>query len=226
MSKKFKSEAEFASIVVEWLIASGWEVYQEVKHRDMRCDIYAIKSPVSWAIETKLSFGFAVLGQAYQWRKHSNYVSVAVPFFYDNTSERYFKKLVCEKFGVGVLALNYRNEVVERVRPAMNRRIYRPLLFEKQKNFSQAGNNQNDFYSPWRGTMDKIINYIERYPGVTIREILNDIETHYSSPTSARNAISRDIVLGVGEYGERIMAKKEDGKLYFYPKNKEAMEVV
>ena len=79
-------ETDLARAVVSYLESSGWDVYQEVLRNphsmggygSPRCDIFAVKGGVRWAIECKMSLGFRVLEQVEKWKGYANMVSVAV----------------------------------------------------------------------------------------------------------------------------------------------------
>src|SRR6476646_10663174 len=78
--KRFKSEAELASGVVQWLTQNGWDVYQEVQFRGSVADIVAVFGKLVWIIECKQAFTLDVLCQAGEWLPYAHYVSVAVPY--------------------------------------------------------------------------------------------------------------------------------------------------
>ena len=73
-------ETDVAASVVRWLEEFDWKVYQEVSlgSSARTVDIVAVRGPLVWAIECKVSLGLAVLEQAHSLLGLANYVSVAV----------------------------------------------------------------------------------------------------------------------------------------------------
>ena len=76
----FKSEAEVAAKVIEWLEGHGWETYKEV---DLSgggvADIVATKDKVIWIVETKTTLSTKLASQAYDRLPYAHYVSIASP---------------------------------------------------------------------------------------------------------------------------------------------------
>lgn len=73
-------ETDVAAAVVAWLAEFDWTVYQEVSlgASARTVDLVAVRGPLLWAIECKVSLGLAVLEQAHGLRGLAHYVSVAV----------------------------------------------------------------------------------------------------------------------------------------------------
>ena len=86
-------------------------------------------------------------------------------------------------------------------------------LHQDMKKYTPGGKSSDGFSTPWRRTMEAVQEYIAENPGCTIREIIDDVPTHYSTSRTARSSIPawlRD---------ERFPIRVEtEGKLLrFYP---------
>jgi hypothetical protein len=198
MKKQFESEEAMAAHVVDWLTKDDWDVYQEVQiHRyGPRADIVAVRSGIIWIIESKLSFGFGVLGQAFNWRLRAHFISVAVPF----SKSQDYGYSVARSEGIGVIWLKKNVDWVaihEEVRPALNRKrlmIRETLtaLNPQQKTAAKAG-SRGGYYTPFRETCRKVLDTVTATPGITMKELLGKIETHYSSVSTARSTLAKRI---------------------------------
>jgi Holliday junction resolvase len=71
-AQKEGKEATLAAAVVRWLEREGWDVYQEVQvsapstSGERVVDIIALKGPIVWGIECKVSLTLPLLLQAAQ----------------------------------------------------------------------------------------------------------------------------------------------------------------
>lgn len=167
-------------MLTEW----GWEVYQEVARYGCVCDIVAKRDKVLWAIEVKRSLGLAVIEQAYRWISSAHYVSVLVP-----SSRNRFGQTVCSEFGIGVLLLLKSGEIVEQVRPKMNRKACLFDLHEEQKTFCQAGSNNRGHWTPFKRTVRSLVSKVENNPGIEFNELVKVIDHHYSSLATAKSCL-------------------------------------
>lgn len=185
------SEIELARKVVEYLHREQWEVYQEVKGSYGRCDIYAVRGPVSWAIECKTTCSLKVIEQAVYWQGYANYTSIAVP---SSKSSH----IICRRLGIGVLTVQGGDfYAVQEYQPSEYRRhIMRPHLCEEQKNYAEAGNADSRFYSPFRGTCDRLRDFVASNPGALFADALRGIQHHYNSDSGARASLSQWIQAG------------------------------
>lgn len=225
-SYKFKSEEEFAEIIVKWLKSNGWEVYQEVqlnRHAGSIADIVALKDGKYWIIECKLNFGFNVMSQADEWRYFANYVSVAIPY----TNKTLFRVKLCKLLNIGVLTVIYNQwlrdqsidkhwQVNEDLKALEQELKYKSLinqLTEKHKTFAKAGNNYSKRITPFKLTVEKLVNYVKENNGSLLREVVKKIDHHYSTNNSAKTnlaeMINRDIIKEL--YLDR---KKEGNRVY------------
>jgi hypothetical protein len=194
------TEAEIAAKVVEWLKGQQWDVYQEVQvaQGGRIADIVAVfNKRIVWVIECKTSFGLKVLEQAFHWRVH--YRSIAIPrpkniYTRPWTAERVAK----EFYEVGIIEVDTRDMNIQVLVEAPLKRDchnYSKYVLDRlrpeQKTYAAAGTKGSTHWTPYKGTIDKVRNFIEENPGCTLKEIMADIidEHHYKSTQSARGSI-------------------------------------
>lgn len=212
-----ETEEEMAGLVVAWLKAEGWDVYQEVALGSV-ADIVAKRGPVLWVIETKRSMTFAVIGQADHWKRYAHLVSVAVPHA-KKSDGRYMAHKVCQQWGIGVLDVYQSGRVNVAVEPRFRRqRMAKRLagvLRPEQQTYAAAGNARGLRWSQWKDTCDKMRRAVEARPGVTLGEVLKGITHHYASASSARSSMKQWLELG---RVEGIRMEPDGRKIRLYPK--------
>jgi hypothetical protein len=207
MNKRWpESETELAAAIVAWLRQEQWEVYQEVQlsYGSSIADIIAVRDPVVWVIETKRSLTLEAINQAERWHYYAHLASVAVP-----KRKRDGRPLagarVCRLLGVGLLCVQPPSrwqaaEVIEEQRSRFDRRSSvkrtRQALCEEHKTFAAAGNAECRRWSPWRATCEELRKSVERAPGMSLKEAIESIETHYHSQASARSSLSHWLQVG------------------------------
>lgn len=194
-------ETEIAGPVVKYLQDLKWDVYQEVQVPGRgRADIVAVQGPVIWAIECKVKRSLEVLNQAWAWSRLANRVSIA-------TSSRVgddFYRMVVRDYGIGVLCVSCGGLVSTCMEPRLRRRIGNNLinsLHEGQKTYAMAGNNEGAFWSPYKQTCQNIRDYVCSHPGASLKEVVENIKTHYhtwgNAYQSLRHWLSCGLVKGV-----------------------------
>jgi hypothetical protein len=210
-SGQFKTESDLAKMVVQYFTDQHYEVYQEVRVGGGTIDLVAVQGPVQIAIECKLSFGLSVMRQAYENKPYVNMSYVAVPQLYVRNKRRGSRQgletNLLEAAGLGCLIVHptpsyyigpdYR-AVEELVRPRFNRKVglIKQYLHEEQKTFAAAGNNAGQFWSPFKATCQEVYRYVRLNPGVTIKEVVSNIKTHYRRPYTAQVCLLRWILEG------------------------------
>jgi hypothetical protein len=186
------SEVVIARVVTAYLRELGWACYFEVALGGHRADIVARQGPLTWVVETKTAFSLAVLEQAEGWTGFANYVSVAVP----HTRNR-FGLRVARHFGIGVLFVG--EKVTEQVGPVLRRQIsevLRKSLAPEHQTWCEPG-TQGGHYSPFAATVRAVHDALRGRPeGMTMREIVDSIEHHYNSDSTARSTLPRWIRAG------------------------------
>lgn len=191
-------ESDLAKVVVDWLKVQHWDVYQEVQMHSFGSiiDILAVRQNITWAIECKTSLSLTVLAQAY---RHSNicYRSIAVP----NTKKRNdigrdFAEKIARNYGIGIICVDvnsFSNRIIERVPAKLKRSGYRfkryliDKLVPEQKDFAEAGNANNERYTPYGNTIRQVKFFIRNHPGCTIKDICNTLKTHYGEHAKISN---------------------------------------
>jgi len=221
--KKFKSETKLAEVIIQYLKEMGWEVYQEVQISSYGkiADIVARQGNLIWILECKLSLSLTLIGQAKNWLRYGHYVSIVTPTKRSSTSY-YIAEDILEHYGIGhfqVSNYGYNEElsISQRISPKLNRKAMANYivryLTDKQKSWAKAGNSYGLRYTPFQDTKDQLIRVVKDNPGITMKEIIKDINHHYSSDASAKGSLLQWINKGV----IKEVRVKRDGKKYrFY----------
>lgn len=211
------SETDVARPVVEWLQDWNWTVYQEVQHYrgGNVADIVAVQDGLVWIIEVKTSLNLSLLAQAYGWKYYGHFISVAVPKISQRSDGRAIASRILRDWGVGLIEVG--SSVSEYIEPRLHRKgqasEFRERLREEQKTWAEAGNNQGRRYTPFQGTRQSVQKYVKRNPGCTIKDLIENVSHHYSTPTSAKACILRWIESGVID-GIRMDIDQRPYKLY------------
>ena len=216
MSKR--SEEELARQVVAYFEHDGWDVYQEVMCSGRVADIVIVREPVIGVVECKTSFGLAVMEQAHYWKRYAHVSYAAVPGYFKHSNSRCFGERMCHQQGIGVLHVN-KNYVKMAVKARLTRRITKRIkVREEQKTFAPAGTNRGGHWTPFRGTVHAMEQYVNLHPGCTMREMMKAIDHHYSSDASARSTLSKYMEYGVITSVEK---RKEGKELRLYPRKEQ-----
>jgi len=119
----FKSEAELAARVVNWLREDGWKVYQEVDGPGGIADIVAVKGTTTAVVECKLALNLTVLEQAARWIPYSYFSCIAVPHYTYGVPDGYrFGKTVAAKFGLSVIQVQSKPSIITNYPPPRDER--------------------------------------------------------------------------------------------------------
>jgi len=187
------TEAEIAEIVIAWLEAQHWDVYQEVQDRygGEITDIVAVRCNIVWAIETKRSLSLSVLAQAKRHQTHRRSVAVLRA---RRSKARDFAYRVAEDYGIGILLVDC--DVDEVVHAPLLRAHHRDAkrlqaaLNPQMKVWAKAGNAEGKRWTPYAQTISDVRDFIKRHPGCTLKEIMEHIgQGHYSSKQTAKSCI-------------------------------------
>lgn len=186
MGKKFKTEAELAAIIVEWLAAQGWEVHQEVSlgRACARADVVGRFGAVTWVIETKLSLSLSLLEQAANWTRWSNYVSIAFPYSHLR-GRSIFLQNALKMMGIGYLAVRADSEakyLSQSLEPRLNRKLVSRRLWhllDAHENLVDAGTPDGGYWTPFKVTTQALREFVEKNPGCTMKQAVDGIEHHY-----------------------------------------------
>lgn len=214
----FQSESDMAAVLVKWLRAEGHEVWQEVRvpiAYDMTsCDVMTMRGPAVHAIQCKLSMSLSLLDQALEWLRYANYVSVAVPA---GSAHRYGNAVrdLLHRHGIGVFSVHYLTESEQKegyreveieTQPKLHRfgplvekhgdwmdyiAKMRAMLKAIPQDYGVAGAKHTSRYSPFRATCDAVIDFVTKHPGCTFKEMMTDLDHHYSSDATAKCCIRK-----------------------------------
>lgn len=194
-------ETEIAKQVCDWLISQDWDVYQEIQCRCGIIDIVAINEPISWAIEVKTSLSLQLLNQIIKRRQIANFISIAVPNKCEKTIQKNhdLMSLMQRQYGLGVITVG---SLVYEHTPAQLCRVNTILnirndLKPQHKYWCEAGTNQGGYFTEFALTKQRLIRYVTNNEGCTLKEAIEQIDTHYSSKTTAKSCISKYIRSGV-----------------------------
>ena len=233
MKRPKRSEAEIGVAITAWLEKMGWDCYPEVQVGTgaRRADIVAIRGPLLWVIECKVSFGFPVLDQAARWYGQCHYLSVAV---LHPRRPAGVAQAVIDRYGIGIFGTrevrtkdSYRSGETglrgEEVRPPrLNRsahecsQLIRRSLHPDQKQYAAGGTAESGFSSPWRRTMDAAKHIIRHNSGCTVKYLLDHIDHHYTSAKTAKQCIPQwlesdpDVRVEIEGRVRRFYLKKEE----------------
>lgn len=198
------TEEELAAQVVVHL-EGMWDIYQEVRAYPGVADIVAreLGGPRVWIVETKMSFGLEVLGQAQRWITYgcAHLASVAIPAPRRRTPGRTFGEMAAERFGIGVFEVG-RDTVRERVPARLHRRLnehhdIRRLLRAEHRTHAKAGSARGGYWTQFKGTSRAVLAFVRTHPGCSVKELVDGIEHHYASAKGARTTLVGRIRDGV-----------------------------
>ncbi len=200
-----KTEVELCDAVKPWLAEMGWTVYQEVSFGSgsPAADIVAVRKPLVWVIEAKLSLSLDLLWQGWWWTRWGHYVSLLVP---ERTNRNSVASMFCRDHGIGILRarhdyiLEASYDIREDVSPRLNRNAKADrllaILTDQHKTFLAAGSPCGGRYSPFKQTCIDLLAAVQRRPGITLKELIESVKTHYHSTSTARSCVAKWIERG------------------------------
>ena len=205
------SETEVAALVVAWLRAQGWEVFQEVECRGhgRAIDIVAKRGDVLWAVEVKRALNLAVLEQAFSSTPYAHLASVAVPRMAKVSDGYDFGVQVARRFGLGLIEVwppNVASRVVEAVGARHATEVKGELaasLRPAQQVYAAAGSSGASHWTPFRETATRLkaIVWQHRATGISMSDAVKRLQHHYGSNETAvvelRRAIESGIIDGI-----------------------------
>jgi hypothetical protein len=200
---RFTKEADLGPPVIAWLAEMGADVYQEVEGHGGRADIAFLLGPTVGVVELKTSFSLEVIAQARNWLHYAHRVWIAVPSVKRGRGRDVLMEF-CDWKGIGVLEVyTYDGKefgVREARVPTLNRRIIESGLREKirpeHKAYAKAGTNVGGHYTPFKQTCRALLTVVKERPGLTMKEAIDSIATHYASKASARSNLAAWIADG------------------------------
>jgi len=198
-------------VLVAWLTDMKWEVYQEVQpySHGQIADIVAVRPPLVWIIEMKKSLTLSVIEQAEGWTHDCHYLSIAVRWGISGrkVAGRSVAVRMLSLLGIGILDVDARHadyygpSVREKLEPKLRRwanvKKVRDCLTENHKTFAPAGNPWGKRLTPFSVTCLRVMEAVKNHPGITMKEVVDRIDTHYSSTATARASLMKWIRLGL-----------------------------
>jgi hypothetical protein len=200
------TEPELAQKIIKYVVNLNYETYNEVSMHgiggDARADMYFVKRHNgeiidSVVVETKTSFSTKVIQQADRWRtaklSHRVYVCVPAPKRKDLKSRRFLFK-VCKLLGIGVFQYYNNNDFLFGIKESVvsetiNPKKY-PPLYEQQKD-SVAGNSKSEYVTKFKLTVMKLNEFMEDKPHYIWKELIEEIDHHYSNDRSAMGSLKK-----------------------------------
>jgi Holliday junction resolvase-like predicted endonuclease len=225
------SEADLAKKVVAWLREQEWKIYQEVEGGGGVADIVATRGPLVWVIECKKTLGLSVLSQAYKWRYHAHFVSIAVPM----TKKRWLEQsaeVFMRDYGIGCLRVDVKGQYYRDVEVAEDPKLFRTRyakklresLCEEHRTFAQAGTNRGGHWTPFKRTCGYLVDMVTRpgNNGMLLHEAIKKLEHHYVSDKSAVASLKHLIEKGGVKALEGFRLEREGRYLkLFWERKKE-----
>jgi hypothetical protein len=214
--KGFKKEADLAAALVDYHEREGWDVYEEIAPSgggSKRADIVCVKGEVIRVIECKMNMHFGLLNQGGKWRGYAEEVYVAVPALYRHWKVKGETDLAIrcatELLGIGVIeVLNVWNkdpevhfslpEAFPATVPRYRKALASLLIPEVKEYNAKAGTAGGKFWTPFKGTCQKLLALIETHPsGLSVKDAVAKVEHHYRNDKSAQGNITKLAERGV-----------------------------
>jgi hypothetical protein len=201
-------ETELAKFAISYMAEQGYEIYSEVQLDQYGpvADIVGKMGSVVWVVECKTAAGIAVMEQAYNWIYKANIVSICTPKVFVPFAQKWLEHL-----GIGAMYPTKYGSITEYIHPKLNRKAtaFKGKLSEEQKTFAEAGTNSHHHYTPFKRTCRDVLQYVKFHDGCTMKDLLKNVQTHYSCPAVARQCLVKWLC------EEKIAGVKiNNGKLY------------
>ncbi len=214
-------ETELAKIIIRYFKHEHYDVYQECPGAGGAADIVVTKGQVIGVVECKKTMNMELLEQSERWLKHAHFIWAAT--WYPRRGGNAWANRLLRHYGIGLLyAVNpentYGDPVREEIKPQFRRKIditfkesLRPQMMSGE--YGVAGSNRAGRYTPFKATCEALLDTVRANPGVTLKDAISSIKTHYASNSAARvnlkKYIEENIVKG-------LTYRIEDGKFRLY----------
>jgi hypothetical protein len=184
----------------------GYEVYPEVPAGGGVIDFVATDGTIQIGCEVKTSFNLKVMEQAARKRHAFHYTYICVP----RRKDYHFRLQVMNTYGIGVILIDSLDNIFEKQQPRLNRNAYCPDLKEYMK-LSISG-TQSDRVTAFGWTVKQIERYLKHHGPTHIEKILENIDYHYNTLSTAKSSLRKWIKNGVIdsiEWDSAILKLKE-----------------
>jgi len=211
-------EKDLASKLIEWLTEQKWTIYQEVELKPGIADIIAVMGNKVWIIEVKTSLCLRVLAQAERWKSYATWRSIAIPSRRHNYEDLTLTKKICTYLGIGILNIpkSFGDPSIlidaQLNRSAKAKDVLKQLKPEHQT-YAKAGSPTGRRWTGFKATSRDVTSYIAANPGCTLKDIIDNVATHYHSKSTAKSCIVEYIRKGIIP---GIRTEKKGTSLHFY----------
>ena len=212
--KKTFSEVELCEILKKSNLFPNYTLHEEVGISGVSCDLVYENGERVFTIEAKTELNYKVFAQASRWRNVATASYIAVPV--SVLKDWYYspKKVILEELGLGLIVVDEQYARFARgydpfekdVYVGANSGIYLfpadldywKTCFERiGENQAPAGSKIGKRSTTFTRTIDALKLEAQKHPDYTLQQLLLDVPTHYSSITSAEQAIKRYAKLGI-----------------------------
>ena len=203
-------ESELAEKFIDYF-NDGYEVYPEVPAAGGIVDFVATDGTIYIGCEVKRSFGLKVMEQAFRRKHYFHYTYVCVPQSKANWS---FREMILRNNGIGLLVATevYKGyDFIETIKPKLYRNAYTPDLKEYMK--KSVSGSQNERVTAFKHTVTQIKKYLGRYGEAHIDDVLERVDYHYNTLSTAKSSLRKWIKQGVIEgieWDRAVLSLKEE----------------
>jgi hypothetical protein len=190
-------EIELGQRVSAWLAQQDFMIYPEVQVHSYSsiADIVGRRGRLLVEVELKTKLSVRVIEQAERWRQYAHMVYIAVP----TTGRTRFIQRMVAMLGIGIIVSNTTDETEELSKPTFNRRVGMELwraLDNANPMYAEAGNSTGRRWTPFQATCAQVRKHALTSPGISLKELVDNVKTHYSSPITARACIAQWVLAG------------------------------
>lgn len=212
--KKTFSEVGLCEILKKSNLFPNYTLHEEVGISGVSCDLVYENGERVFTIEAKTELNYKVFAQASRWRNVATASYIAVPV--SVLKDWYYspKKVILEELGLGLIVVDEQYARFARgydpfekdVYVGANSGIYLfpadldywKTCFERiGENQAPAGSKIGKRSTTFTRTIDALKLEAQKHPDYTLQQLLLDVPTHYSTITSAEQAIKRYAKLGI-----------------------------
>ena len=212
--KKTFSEVELCEILKKSNLFPNYTLHEEVGISGVSCDLVYENGERVFTIEAKTELNYKVFAQASRWRNVATASYIAVPV--SVLKDWYYspKKVILEELGLGLIVVDEQYARFARGYDPFEKDVYGgansgvylfPADLDYWKDcFERIGENQAPAGSKigkrsttFTRTIDALKLEAQKHPDYTLQQLLLDVPTHYSTITSAEQAIKRYAKLGI-----------------------------